>query len=196
MVNRLRHSAVATAVAACTCALCAPAIAQSLALSYKLDPVNAPVSVRPPPVVDRCSGLSWAAALAASCYAEAARAQVALPPPPAVAAPEANEAAAAPRRPDVADSYSAAETPTPSSAELPALGSPADVRLLRAGGGRDAYIGNARAVDLNFRFGSRYRMRSGEEGWEVYKFSDVTSENRIPSNGAKSLGVELLFPFQ
>jgi hypothetical protein len=38
-------------------------------------------------------------------------------------------------------------------------------------------------------------MRSGEEGWEVYKFSDVTSENRTQS-GMKNLGVELLFPFQ
>jgi hypothetical protein len=199
MVNSLRHSTVAAAVAACSGALCLPAMAQSLSLSYKLDPVNAPATAKTPAIVGRCSGLSWAASLAAACFVDAgasAAVAAAPPPSPAAAAPEANEAAVSPRRPDVADTYSAADTPTPSSFELPLLGSPPrDARLLRAAGGRDSYIGNARPVDLNFRFGSKYRMRSGEEGWEVYKFSDVTSENRTQS-GMKNLGVELLFPFQ
>jgi hypothetical protein len=191
MITSLRRSCVAAA-AACAVLWCAPALAQSLSLSYQLDPVNAPASPRSLPIVDRCSGLSWAASLAAACFVEAsARAPLATTPPPAPV-PETKDLAAAPRK-SGADSYTATETAA-SSFELPVLGSPADARLLRAAG-RDAY-GTGKAVDLNFRFGSKYRMRSGEEGWELYKFSDVTSENRTQSNGMRNLGVELLFPFQ
>jgi hypothetical protein len=191
MITSLRRSCVAAA-AACAVLWCAPALAQSLSLSYQLDPVNAPASPRSLPIVDRCSGLSWAASLAAACFVEAsARAPLAATPPPAPV-PETKDLAAAPRK-SGADSYTATEIAA-SSFELPVLGSPADARLLRAAG-RDAY-GTAKAVDLNFRFGSKYRMRSGEEGWELYKFSDVTSENRTQSNGMRNLGVELLFPFQ
>jgi hypothetical protein len=191
MITSLRRSCVAAA-AACAVLWCAPALAQSLSLSYQLDPVNAPASPKSLPIVDRCSGLSWAASLAAACFVEAsARAPLAATPPPAPV-PETKDLAAAPRK-SGADSYTATETAA-SSFELPVLGSPADARLLRAAG-RDAY-GTAKAVDLNFRFGSKYRMRSGEEGWELYKFSDVTSENRTQSNGMRNLGVELLFPFQ
>ncbi|MDB5904971.1 MAG: hypothetical protein JWM26_3849 [Betaproteobacteria bacterium] len=192
MITSLRRSCVAAA-AAFAVPWCAPALAQSLSLSYQLDPVNAPASARSHPIVDRCSGLSWAASLAAACFVQAsARAPLATTPPPAPV-PETKDLAAAPRK-SAADSYTATETAA-SSLELPVLGSPADARLLRAAG-RDAYIGTAKAVDLNFRFGSKYRMRSGEDGWELYKFSDVTSENRTQSNGMRNLGVELLFPFQ
>jgi hypothetical protein len=192
MFTSLRRSCIAAA-AACAVLWCAPALAQSLSLSYQLDPVNAPASPRSLPIVDRCSGLSWAASLAAACFVEAsARAPLAATPPPPAPVPETKDLAAAPRKSGV-DSYTATEIAA-SSFELPVLGSPADARLLRAAG-RDAY-GTAKAVDLNFRFGSKYRMRSGEEGWELYKFSDVTSENRTQSNGMRNLGVELLFPFQ
>jgi hypothetical protein len=196
MVTSLGHSCVAAAAtAACAVLWWAPALAQSLSLSYNLDPVNAPASAKTAPIVDRCSGLSWAASLAAACFVEAsARAPVAAAAPQSAVPPETKDRAVAPRRPDAPENYSASETAA--SFELPVLGSPADARLLRAAGGRDAYIGNAKAVDLNFRFGSKYRMRSGDEGWELYKWSDVTSENRTQSNGMKNLGVELLFPFQ
>jgi hypothetical protein len=39
-------------------------------------------------------------------------------------------------------------------------------------------------------------LRSTEDGWDVTRFKDVTSENRTQSSGVKALGVELLFPFQ
>jgi hypothetical protein len=195
MVTSLRRSCVAAAAAACTGGLCAQAAAQSLSLSYKLDPVTVSASAKTPPIVHRCSGLSWAASLAAGCFAEAAAlAPLASAPQPAATA-DTKELAVAQRRPVAADAYTASET-QPSSFELPVLGSPADARLLRAAGGKDAYIGNAKAVDLNFRFGSKYRVRSGDEGWDLYKFSDVTSENRTQSSGMKNLGVEFLFPFQ
>jgi hypothetical protein len=162
-------------------------------MSYKLDPVTAPASAKTLPIVHRCSGLSWAASLAAGCFAEAA-APVPSPAQPA-AATDAKDVPVAQRRPVAADAYTASETQS-SSYALPVLGSPADARMLRAAGGKDAYIGSAKAVDLNFRFGSKYRVRSGDEGWDVFKFSDVTSENRTQSTGMKNLGVELLFPFQ
>ena len=57
-------------------------------------------------------------------------------------------------------------------------------------------FGAEKIVDLNLRFGSKYRMRNGDEGWEVYKYKDVTAENRLPSAGTKAVGVELLVPFQ
>jgi hypothetical protein len=193
MITSLRRLCVAAAAAVCAVGGCVPALAQSLSLSYQLDPVNAPASAKSVPIVDRCSGLSWAASLAAACFVEAsARAPLAAIPPPAPV-PETKDVAAAPRK-SGADSYTATETAA-LSFELPALGSPADARLLRAAG-REAYSGTAKAVDLNFRFGSKYRMRSGEEGSDFYKFSDVTSENRTQSNGMRNLGVELLFPFQ
>ena len=34
-------------------------------------------------------------------------------------------------------------------------------------------------------------MRNGDEGWETYRFNDVTTENRTQSNGMRNLGVEL-----
>jgi hypothetical protein len=96
------------------------------------------------------------------------------------------------RRADASGSYSAADV-APRRNELPALGSSAEARVLRAAG-RDDSIGGPRGVDVNFRFGSKQRMKAAEEGWEAYRFSDVT-ENR-QSNSMKNVGVELLVPFQ
>lgn len=173
--------------------------AQSLSLSYGLDPSSASEAPKPAPFVNRCSGLTWAVTLAASCVADITTARVAsavaslrheAAPPPAATAD-----AAATRRVAVVGAYSADEA-SPRRYELPTLGSPSESRVIRATGGRDDYIGSARNVDLNLRFGSKYRMRQGDEGWEVYKYSDVTAENRLPSSGVKAVGVELLVPFQ
>jgi hypothetical protein len=67
--------------------------------------------------------------------------------------------------------------------------------LLRSAGGKESLIANAKAVDLLFRFGSKYRLRSADDGWELYKFTDPAYESRLQNN-LKALGVELLFPFQ
>ena len=187
--------------ALCAAALAAPAApagAQSLALSYKLDPVHAQQSAKTSPAVSRCAGLPWAVSLAVPCIVEATAVRLIN----AVSALRAEmhvgedgqEAAPSPRR-VVVGASSSAEVPAPRY-ELPALGSPAEARVVRAAGGREDYVANARGVDVNFRLGSKQRVRAAEEGWEVYRFSDVTSENRIQSNSMKNIGVELLFPFQ
>lgn len=201
MLTDLRQSLSAAALVVSAAGLLAAPLgagAQSLSLTYKLDPVNAAETPKASPLVDRCSGLTWAAALAAACTAEATARRpipvVAAAEGTASAAPEAAAEDAPPARREGADSYSATD-PAPRRYVLPVLGSPAEARVLRASGAGD-YIGNARSVDVNFRFGSKYRMRSAEEGWEVYKFSDVTSENRLQTNGVRNVGVELLFPFQ
>ena len=199
-------------------ALAAPAAAQSLSLSYKLDPVQVRETAKASPIVNRCSGLTWATSFAAACIAEAAAARVAsavaalraeaTPVEPigesGVAGRRANpvehmgESGVAGRKVEAAGAagaYAAAEGGARRS-ELPALGSPADARVIRSAGGRENYIANARSVDVSLRLGSKYRMKGGEHGVEVYKFQDVTSENRLHSSGMKNVGIELLVPFQ
>lgn len=180
------------AVAIAGTAFCAAAGAQSLSLSYNLDPRSAPSSEKAHPVVDRCSGLTWAASLAAKCGAQAFAPS---PAPAAVAeaakAREVPDTAAA--QPEVDEKPSTDAFPEPS---LPTLGSAsADSRLLREASGK-APAESGKDVDLTFRFASKYRLRNGEEGWDVTRFKDVTSENRTQSSGVKALAVELMFPFQ
>ena len=187
-----------SAAALCAAALSsAPAYAQSLSLSYQLDPVQAPHLPKAVVVGNRCSTFTWVASLAPACIAEATAARLLT----AVNALRAEMHAVdgphesgAPRRAVAQGAYTA-EAVAPRY-DLPLLGSPSDSRVLRAAGGRDDYATSARNVDLNLRFGAKNRARGADEGWEVYRFSDVTSENRLPSNGMKSIGVELSVPFQ
>jgi hypothetical protein len=200
IITGLRQPCFTAALLAWSCALSAAAGAQSLSLSYALDPVNSAASQKTLPVVDRCSGLTWAASLAAAC-GSAVPGRPAFAPPPVTPASalipaELKEPAAAPRRPESSESAPASEIAA-YSFELPTLGSPeTDARLLRAASGKEAATDNGKNLDLLFRFASRYRMRNGDDGWEVYKFKDVTSENRTQPSGLKGVGVELLFPFQ
>ncbi|HEX2829098.1 MAG TPA: hypothetical protein VHP37_22305 [Burkholderiales bacterium] len=178
-------------------ALSAPAAAQSLSLTYNLDPITASQLPKASPIVNRCTGLTWAATLATACIAELTAVRV-------ITAVAAKRAEAAP--PEAVDDggkpAGASGTyvdGTPRRYELPTLGTPSESRVIRAAGGRDDYIGNARAVDLNFRFGPKYRMRSGDEGWEVYKFNDAATENKLQQSnggGVRQVGVELLVPFR
>jgi hypothetical protein len=208
MATRFRQSLVALASAIACFTPCVPALAQSLALTYRLDPVNAPQALRMAPVVNRCAGLSWAASLAASCPAEASARGVAAP-----AAAEAVGATASPERAlDVLpapaasarrtdpESYSATE-PQPRRFQLPYLGSPAaDAHLRRIAGSNDEYPGNPRSTDVNVRVVSKYRVRGDDvsQGYSAqsYRFNDVTTENRTQASGMKNLGLELLVPFQ
>jgi hypothetical protein len=172
--------------------LAAPASSQSLSLSYGLDPAASTQAPKVSPgSFDRCWGLSWAAALAAACNAAQAFVQKVVT---GIASHEvtAASAPAAPvlRRVEAQGAYSAADAQPPRY-ELPQLGSP-EARVLRAGGDSGA----ARGPDVNLRFGSRYRMRNGDEGWETYRFNDATTENRAQSSGMRNVGVELTFPFQ
>ena len=181
--------------ALCGCALLsAPACAQSLALSYQLDPLHASQLPRAAPVVNRCSILTWVVSIAPACIAEATAGRV-VSAGSALRAeanpPGEGHEAAAPRRVVAAGAYSGADV-APPRYELPTLGSPAGSRVLRAAGGREEYVGNTRNVDLNFRFGSKNRSRGA--GDEVV--NDVASESRLPSNSVKNIGVELMVPFQ
>jgi hypothetical protein len=100
-----------------------------------------------------------------------------------------------PTRGEAAEAAVSAVEPGAAPPELPLLGSPGvDARLLRAGA-KEALTGSVRTVDLMFRFGSKYRLRSADDGWELYKFTDPAYESRLQNN-LKALGVELLFPFQ
>ena len=186
----------AAAAVATAFALCAEAHAQSLALSYQLDPQGNPHVRSAAPVVDRCAGFSWAASLEALC-ARIVNARAA-----ATIAESAGADAGSLGGRGASEVYAAGEV-AGRGYELPQLGTPPrQSRPVRMAGGKDAYIGSAKSVDVNFRFGSKYRMRSGEDGLEVYKFNDVTrfkditTEQRSGSGGVKNVGVELLFPFE
>lgn len=180
------------------CVVAAPATAQSLALSYKLD-VKADSVQQGIAAVHRCTGLSWLTSLGAcgrdlltritpATRPQAEDAQnVAIFSMLLPSGPEAGAGAGAPSKmPDA-----------PAAVELPTLGTPSpEPARLRSAGGKDALLGNAKTVDLMFRFGSKYRLRSAEEGWEWYRFTDVAHDNRLKTSGLKALGVELLVPFQ
>ncbi len=177
------------ALGASACFAPALSCAQSLSLSYSLDPVRAADTERAMPVVDRCSGLTWAASLAAGCIVQ----ETARTAPPAPSDPAAYTGVTASesvvRRGDL---VTVGAEPAPF--ELPALGSPGGARLIKV---KDMLAGAAnKTVDFLFRFGSKYRMKTGEDGLEVYKWNDVAQESRLPGTSVKNVGVELLFPFQ
>ena len=166
-------------------------------MSYKLDPVTSPGSPKAPALVDRCSGLTWAASLAAACGSAAFGSTIvarATASEPVVMRAEVPEAAVLQRRAEVLESASASAESFTGFA-LPTLGSGVnDGRLLRAAKEVPAEAG--KTLDLLFRFASKYRLRNTDDGWDVTRFKDVTSENRTQASGVKALGVELLFPFQ
>lgn len=175
----------------------ATAHAQSLSLSYGLDPAAAAQAPKVSPhSFDRCWGVSWAATLVAACNAAHALvhrvvASATGVESAAAAAPES--APVASRRVEAQGTYSAVDVQPP-RLELPQLGSPgAEGRVLRAG---ESSAAASRGMDVNLRFGSRYRMRNGDEGWETYRLNDATTENRAQSSGMRNVGVELSFPFQ
>ena len=171
--------------------------AQALALSYNLN--TTPHQAYPlVSLLERCGGLQSIRPLANACN---------IHPPSSTYAYHASAATYAVGATDEAvskvekkdDSRNAVRRvspePNPAPVEsLPLLGSATDTRVLRMAGGKDALTGNSKTVDLMFRFGPKYRLRSGEESSEIYKFTDVAYETRATTT--KALGVELLFPFQ
>lgn len=152
-----------------------PAHAQ-LALSYKLD-VGTPRAEQPEVVVSPCAGLNWMTSIGACGRELLARVAHA-------------------GRPD----NLAVFEPAPGSAqsELPDLGRPErEPRFLRSAGGKEALVANSKTADFLLRIGSKFRLRGADEGgWEWYRFSDVNYDNHVKVNGHKSVGVELLVPFQ
>ncbi len=195
-IASLRHAGITAAFIASGW-VCASAGAQSLALSYKLDPIQSAASLTPTPVVDRCAGLSWAASLAAACIPDGLKRVFA----PMLGEPVftgASSVAAASGRLHGFVAALAAEGPL-YAIELPVLGSPTDERLMRLASDTEVAAAS-KSGDPLFRFASKYRLgdRLGGIGetWSAYKFKDVTSENRTQATGVKAFAVELLFPFQ
>jgi hypothetical protein len=178
---------------------CVSAGAQSsLALTYKLNAVDSTRSAPVPAPIHRCAGLNWGPSLEQSCDRQALAG--------AAATTRSVSESDAPRsqvaNPGVFAARARLGEVMPAAAEvsLPDLPIPAsDARGTRSAGGSEALTGNVKTVDLMFRFGSKYRMRSADEGWEVYRFSDTsydTRDSRVPSTGARAVAVELLVPFQ
>jgi hypothetical protein len=147
-----------------------------LALSYKLD-VRAERGQQAEVSVNRCAGFNWVTSIGACGREVLTRiTQNARSEGPATFEPAT----------------------TPAGGELPDLGTPERApRLLRSGGGKEALLASSKTADLLLRFGSKYRLRSNEEGgWDYYRFTDTTYENHIKTRGHKAVGVELLVPFQ
>lgn len=190
---------MAAALLGWLCLGCASAGAQSsLALTYKLNAVESPRSEPAVPQIHRCAGLNWGTSLGSSCDRQALASAAAKsrpdPEPDAVHSSSANSGVP-PARARSSEGASAS-----GEASLPDLPVPSsDARGVRPAGASEALTGNVKTVDLMFRFGSKYRMRTADEGWEVYKFSDAsydTRDSRTPSTGARAVAVELLVPFQ
>lgn len=170
-INKISVSGVVFA-ALLACAI--PAHAQ-LSMSYKLD-VRSDRAEQQADVVSRCAGVNWMTSIGAcgrelfTRIASGVRAEGSAMLEPAAAF----------------------------VAELPELGGTArDLRIFRPGGGREALLATSKTADLLLRLGSKYRVRSSEEGgWEYYRFTDANYESHVKANAHKAVGVELLVPFQ
>jgi len=190
----------AAIVGVCTSLACGAAIAQNLALTYQLEP-KTDLAPQAPRMIDRCFGSTWAASFGVGCGTPTADATVPLPgesepllsanKPAASTEVLPSEATGNQRR----DSAESVGGPADAYSVLPVLRSPTpETGPVRIAGSKEALLGNSKTVDLMFRFGTKYRLRTGDEGWDVYKFSDAAYENRVQNN-QKAVGVELLFPF-
>lgn len=175
-MTTLRKTCFAAAFSAVSLWLAASAGAQGLALSYNLNVNSDPAQPAVYGAANRCSGFNWVSSLGACTRDLLTRVS-------------AGSRDAAPESPPTFE-------PAVPNSELPTLGVPVPESILRGAGGKEALIGNAKAVDVLFRFGSKYRLRSAEEGWEWYRFTDVGDEIRRKNSVHKAVGVELLVPFQ
>ena len=179
-MRHIKKSCVAAALAVPALWLAPSAGAQGLALDYKLN-VNSESAQPRAMSSNRCAGLNWLTSLGACGRDLLMR----------ISSAARTEA----EGPSAADSPPTFEPALP-NAELPNLGVPLAEPVLRSGGGKEALVGNSKAVDVLFRFGSKYRLRSADEGWEWYRFTDYAYENRRSNSLHKAVGVELLVPFQ
>jgi hypothetical protein len=170
-------SASAVFFAAATC-IAIPASAQTLALTYKLDPRAEPLP-QAPTTVNRCAGLNWMTAIGACGRELFAR----------VTPARTSDGAYA-----KANSFDPTEVAV--APDLPTLGAqPAEPRV-RSVSGKETVLGSSRTADLMLRLGSKYRRAVEESGWNPYKFTDMNYESHVQNNGHKAVGVELLVPFQ
>lgn len=202
MIISKKKACLAAALIATSWFLCTYAGAQSLALTYNLDHAKSQTAKQAITIVNRCAGFNWLTSLGA-CGRDLMN-RLAAPARPedaaasrisAVTTTESGSDAAMPLREKSAEVTFAALDASPGLPELPTLGSPSPQSTLRRAGGKEVLLGNARSVDLMFRFGSKYRFRSADDGWEWYRFTDVGYDSRTQAHSHKALGVELLVPF-
>ncbi|MGZ8155197.1 MAG: hypothetical protein ACXWUH_07235 [Burkholderiales bacterium] len=185
----MNKNVCAAALAASLCAWSAsPAGAQSLALSYKLSNAESESTKQALIAINRCAGFNWIGSLGA-CGRELV--QRILPGQPQDGARnEAEPARDAQYKGEEPAPVVVRAVPPEESIKLPTLG------LLPERAGKDALSGNAKAVDVMFRFGSKYRFRSNEEGWEWHRFTEAGYDTRMQMNAHKAAGIELMVPLQ
>jgi hypothetical protein len=188
----MNKNVCAAALAASLCAWSAsPAAAQSLALSYKLSNADAESTKQALIAINRCAGFNWIGSLGA-CGRELV--QRILPGQPEEGGlKEAEPARDAQYKGEAPAPVVVRAAPPEESIKLPTLG----LHPQRATtAGKDALSGNAKSVDVMFRFGSKYRFRSNEEGWEWHRFTEAGYDTRMQMNAHKSAGIELMVPLQ
>jgi hypothetical protein len=179
------------ALAALLCAA-APGYTQSLSLTYSL----AGAAESPPRAhaqASACSALRWLTSPDAcgrdllARFASVARSTAGDNVEPHAAPPAAVPSAAG-------ASMRAASGASSPAFDLPALDGPV-AALPRAA--RDAAGAGTRDPDLTLRLGPTARARGGEDAsWDAYRFTDMKYEAHRQSKGHKTVGIELLVPFQ
>ena len=191
---------IAAAVATSLAAFVTTAAAQSLTLTYSLGVgKGAPHYSYSAPSAERCIALSGSASLAYPCRFGPLTASSSEEAPKITnvpAMPQTRQTAGAGVYSELRDPFGEKIEGRPAPSELPMLGSPPpNSRFVRVLGGRETLTSSLKTVDLMLKVGSKYRLKSADDGWELYKFSDSTYESRF-QNTLKAIGVEVLVPFQ
>ena len=179
----------------------ASACAQSLSLTYSLSGRTEPVQ-QAPAATHHCGGLKWETVLEA-CGRDLLAHLTPASRPLQPAAHHSSEsstsssgAGGSPATPTFRGASPAPDTLAP-ALDLPVLGGPTAPSAARARGTKDAPVGSAWEPDLAFRVGSTSRSRGGEDaGWDAHRFTDIKYESHRQNHGYKTVGIELLVPFQ
>lgn len=165
-----------------------------LAMTYQILGIKAETAKPAPTAENRCAALTWVASIGA-CGRDLL----------AKILPGTERAARAPSseqddRAAVSDTGSSGErrvaadpglprSDVGTTVQLPTLGSPE--RAARTASTRDALLGSNRSADLLLRVGSKHRYNASDES-----FTDANYQAHVQNNSHKTLGVELLVPFQ
>lgn len=165
-----------------------------LAMTYQILGIRAETAKPAPTAENRCAALTWVASIGACGRDLLAKI---LPRTERAARQPENEGEQSASASDtaVATERRVAASPAPRSdvvatVELPALGS-VEPRAARAAPASDALLGSNRSADLLLRVGSKHRYNANDE-----RFTDANYQAHVQNNSHKTLGVELLVPFQ
>lgn len=165
-----------------------------LAMTYQILGIKAETAKPAPTAENRCTALTWVASIGACGRDLLAKI---LPGTDRTARAQSSESddgaavsdsGASSERRVVADS-GRSRSDVVATVQLPTLGSPE--RVARAAPTRDALLGSNRSADLLLRVGSKHRHNANDES-----FTDANYQAHVQNNSHKTLGVELLVPFQ